>query len=318
MDAVHSPSLRAALALALSALSMCAFADTTLSSADEQQIGELIFRWNDALNKEPNAQPQSLYSPTVMWYGRSLSAQQVLANEQAYLAKNVEYDQWIVSTLTVRPDEQSPGRAAVSFVKRAGMGLDSSQNYPQEMVVVKGALGWRIVSETDGITRANQSKEKSTDIARGKFDGQHQSYVWMSDEDPRTGKACQPYSDCDCALWNSDPGVQPVKIPQCLANTVETLSRLDDSGRDRVVVSPEWWSSNSRLVYVYDIQQGQWIRVLPGIDKNLNIQEAVRANDIVQRDAEHPGQVKVTRAVWDEENEDIKTEVVTQTPWVLK
>lgn len=120
------------------------------------------------------------------------------------------------------------------------------------------------------------------------------------------------------ALWNRAPLGAVCKNPPMPANTVETLSQLDDSGRDRVVVSPEWWSSNSRLVYVYDIQQGQWIRVLPSIVKYRNIQEAARAEDIAQRDAEHPGQVKVTRAVWDEENEEMKTEVATQKLWVLK
>ncbi|UGS41479.1 hypothetical protein [Pseudocitrobacter corydidari] len=318
MEWFYSLFCRVGLILFIGVMSVPVLAESTLTAKDEQQIRQLMFRWNDALNKTPDAQPQFLYSSKVMWYGRSLSIQQVLAQEQAYLAKNKGYFQEIISTLNIHPVEQADNLFEVSFVKRAGLTLDTSKNYPQEMRVVKEAQGWRIVSETDGITRANQSKEERTDIARGKFDGQKLSYVWMTEEDPRTGKACQPYNACDCALWSSDFWVQPVKIPRCLANTVETLSHLDDSGRDRVVVSPEWWSSNSRLVHVYDIQQGQWIRVLPVIDKNLNIQEAVRAADIVQRSAEHPGQVNVTRAVWDEENEVTKTEVVTQTLWELK
>ncbi|HED5891706.1 TPA: hypothetical protein R5R88_002232 [Salmonella enterica] len=303
-------------------LALCIFpahADITpLTSADEQQIRELIFRWNDALNKTEDAQPQSLYSAQVIWYGQPLSAQKVLANEQAFLAKNDDYRQRIVSTLNIQPIEQAEGQVSVQFVKRAGISKEKELNYPQELWVAKDSQGWRIVSETDGITRANQSKQKSLAVARGKFDGQHQSYVWMSDADPRTGDACLPDTDCDCSLWSSDPAVQPVNIPQCLANTVETLSGLDDSGRDRAVVSPEWWSSNSRRVYVYDIQQSQWIQVLPVIGKELNIQEAVTAKDIVQRDPQHPGQVNVTEAVWDDANEVMKTAISTQKLRVLK
>ena len=319
MDAFYSFCRGMGIAALFSFISASAYADVILTPADEQQIRELIFRWNDVLNKTPDAQPQSLYAVKVAWYGQSLAAQQVLANEQTFLAKNNDYIQWIVSPLAIQPVEQSDSLVAVGFVKRAGMSRETAVNYPQEMQVVnEGPLGWRIVSETDGITRINQSKEKSREIARGKFDGQHLSYAWTRNEDPRTGGACLPYSECNCTLWNSDPAIQPVEIPQCLADgNVEALSHLDDSGRDRVVVFQDWWSSSSRLVYVYDIQQGQWVLVLPAIARDFNLQEAVAA-DIVQRDRQHPGYVNVTQAVWDEANEVTTTKVVSQTLWVLK
>ncbi|WP_241201533.1 hypothetical protein [Escherichia albertii] len=173
------------------------------------------------------------------------------------------------------------------------------------------------MSETDGITLANQSKEKNTDVARGKFDGKNKSYVWMREADPRTGGACLPYSKCDCSLWSSDPRVSPIIITQCLIGNVETISGLDNSGRDRVVVSPEWWSSAERVVYVFDIQQYQWIRVMPGFMKNLNIQETATAADLLQPDPQHPGQVKVTTAYWDLEKDELLTKVINKKLWVL-
>ncbi|MCZ9166155.1 hypothetical protein [Escherichia albertii] len=289
----------------------------TLPPADLQAIESLVERWDDVLSKRDNAQPQSLYMPQVEWYGQSLSAQQVLANEQAFLAKNTDFCQSIVSTLNIQRSYEDKNIVLVSFVKRAGLTYENEQNYPQEMQVTKSALGWRIVSETDDITLANQSKEKSTDVARGKFDGKNKSYVWMREADPRTGGACLPYSKCDCSLWSSDPRVSPIIITQCLIGNVETISGLDNSGRDRVVVSPEWWSSAERVVYVFDIQQYQWIRVMPGFMKNLNIQETATAADLLQPDPQHPGQVKVTTAYWDLEKDELLTKVINKKLWVL-
>ncbi|WP_240246314.1 hypothetical protein [Escherichia sp. MOD1-EC7003] len=287
------------------------------AAADEQAITALVDSWNNLLNKHEDVSPQSLYAPEVEWYGQKFSAQQVINNEHAFLAKNTDFRQSIVSTLNIQRSDDDKDIVLVSFVKRAGLTFQHEQNYPQEIQVTKGVQGWRIVSETDGITLANQSKEKNTSVVRGKFDGKNKSYVWMSEADPRTGGACLPYSDCDCSLWSSNPDITPIKITQCLIGNVETISGLDDSGRDRVIVSPEWWSSAYRIVYVFDIQQNQWIQVMPGFTKNLNIQETATASDLLQRDPQHPGQVKVTTAYWDTEKDDLLTKVINKKLWVL-
>ncbi|WP_312949670.1 hypothetical protein [Superficieibacter sp.] len=300
-------------------LCLCAFsswASVTLTSADEQQINALIDRWNDDLNRQEQAQPQSLYAPQVEWFGQTLTAQQVLANQQVFLAKNKNYQQSIVSTLNIQPAEED--RVQVRFVKRAGLDLDKEQNYPAEFMLKKETSGWRIVSETDGITRAVQSKDDSSLVAKGKFDGSHTSYVWMTDSDPRTGGVCTEEGDCECALWSSVPDVLPVKIPQCLAGGVETVSGLDDSGRDRVLLFPQWWSSALRVLYLYDIQQKQWIKTLPGISFNINLQETATGADLVKRDPAHPGRVNVVQSVFDEAKEEPTTKVVSQTLRTLK
>ncbi|WET39525.1 hypothetical protein [Citrobacter enshiensis] len=71
-------------------------------------------------------------------------------------------------------------------------------------------------------------------------------------------------------------------------------------------------------MYVYDIQQQQWIQVLPAIARNFNIQEGAKAADIVQRDTRHPGLLKVTQAVRDDENEVTTTQVMSKKLLVLK
>lgn len=295
-----------------------AHADLTLTATDEQQINALVDRWNDVLNRAENAQPQSLYADQVEWFDKTLPAQQVIANSQAFLAKNQQYQQSIISTLTIQPVEESDDRVMVRFVKSAGLEAFKEKNYPAELQMRKTPAGWRIVSETDAITRANQNKDVYAGVIKGKFDGKSVSYAWMSDADPRTGGACTEETDCDCTLWNSDPDVKPVKISQCLVGRMETLSGLDDSGRDRVVAFPDWWTSAMRVVYVYDIQQKQWIKTMPGFSMNINLQETDTAADLLKRDPQHPGQVKVTQATFDEVAQEATTEVVSQRLWTLK
>ncbi|WP_194205449.1 hypothetical protein [Superficieibacter sp. 1612_C1] len=304
------------LLLCLGAFSV--HADITLTASDEQQINALVDRWNDVLNRAENARPQSLYAENVEWFGKTLPAQQVIANSQAFLAKNKEYQQRIVSTLNIQPVSESDDRVMVRFVKSAGLETFKEKNYPAELQMRKTPAGWRIVSETDAITRANQNKDVYAGVIKGKFDGKNSSYAWMSDADPRTGGMCTEESDCDCTLWNSDPHVKPVKISQCLVGHMEMLSGLDDSGRDRVVAFPEWWTSAMRVVYVYDIQQKQWIKTMSGFSMNINLQEAASAADLVKRDPQHPGKVKVTQATFDEAAEEATTEVVSQTLLTLK
>ncbi len=309
---------RHVLAVVLSFGPLFAHADLNLTVSDEQQINALVDRWNNVLNRVQGAQPQSLYADQVDWFGKVLPAQQVIANDREFLAKNKDYRQSIVSTLNIQPTGENDDRVLVHFVKRAGVNSDNEKNYPAELQLQKNAAGWRIVSETDAITRHNQHKNDDTGVAKGKFDGTHISYVWMSDANPRTGGACTPDSDCDCTLWNSDPRIKPVNISQCLAGTIETLAGLDDSGRDRAVVFPEWWTSAMRVVYVYDIQQNQWIKTLPGFSMNINLQEAATAADLVKRDPQQPGSVNVTQAIYDEVKEEPATQVISQTLLTLK
>lgn len=295
-----------------------AHASFTLTAADEQQINALVDRWNDVLNRAENAQPQSLYAGQVEWFGKTLPAQQAIASSQAFLAKNKQYRQSIMSTLNIQPVEESHDRVMVRFVKSAGLEAFKEKNYPAELELQKVAAGWRIVGETDAITRFNQHKDVYAGVIKGKFDGKQTSYAWMSEADPRTGGICTEETECECTLWNSDPAVKPVKISQCLVGRMETLSGLDDSGRDRVVAFPEWWTSAMRVVYVYDIQQKQWIKTMPGFSMNINLQETDTAADLIKRDPQHSGKVNVTQATFDEVAEEATTEVVSKTLLTLK
>lgn len=73
-----------------------------LNSDEEAQIGALVGQWNDVLNQTGSAQRQSLHAAKVEWYGQPLSAQQVIANAQAFLAKNRDNQQHIVSPLNIQ------------------------------------------------------------------------------------------------------------------------------------------------------------------------------------------------------------------------
>jgi len=309
---------RHVLAVVLSFGPLFAHAELNLTVSDEQQINALVDRWNNVLNRVQDAQPQSLYADQVDWFGKVLPAQQVIASDREFLAKNKDYRQSIVSTLNIQPAGENDDRVLVRFVKRAGVDTDNEKNYPAELQLQKNAAGWRIVSETDAITRRNQHKNDDTGVAKGKFDGTHISYAWMSDANPRTGGACTPDSDCDCTLWNSDPHIKPVSISQCLAETIETLAGLDDSGRDRALVYPEWWTSALRVIYLYDIQQNQWIKVVPDISYNINIQETHTSADIVKRDVRHPGKVNIEQSLFDEALQEPTVHVSSQTLTTLK
>ncbi len=96
------------------------------------------------------------------------------------------------------------------------------------------------------------------------------------------------------------------------------LSNLDDSGRDRALIYPEWWSSAWRATYLYDVQQQQWVKAIPSFSMNLNVQEDVDGTSLVTRDPEHPGQVIVSQAQWDEKTEDIVINKSAETLNVLK
>lgn len=298
----------AAMLLCLGACS--AHANLTLTSSDEQQINTLVDSWDHALNRGDSARLLPLYAEQVEWFGQMLPSQQVIANHQAFLAKNKEYGQHIVSTLNIQPAEGSDNRVMVRFVKSAGLEAFKEKNYPAELQLKKVAAGWRIVSETDAITRSNQHKDVYAGVIKGKFDGKQVSYAWMSEADPRTGSACTEETDCNCTLWNSDPDILPIKIPQCLVGRMEVLSGLDDSGRDRVVAFPEWWTSAMRVVYVYDIQQKQWIKAMPSFSMNINLQETDTAADLIKRDPQQPGMVNVKQSTFDEVAEEATTEVV--------
>lgn len=304
-----------------------AFAQRTITPVDEQQISALIYRWNAVLNAEKGVQSDSLYADKVKWYGEEMTSQTVISKIHDFLNKNKQYDQSIVDKIKIQiydrfDIDKNTDILRVNFVKQAGLTSDKQQYYPAEFLVKKGANGWRIVSETDNITQANQNKDLAYLVAKGKFDGKNSSYAWMTEENPLTGGACLGDEDgsyaCQCNLWNSNLKIQPVKIRQCLVGAVETIKDLDGSGRDRVALIPDWWSSAWRVVYLYDIQQGQWIKTMPSFSMHISLQEGTTADALFQPDAQHPGMVKVTDVDIDENSGLPELKVETRKLWELK
>ncbi|WP_039055818.1 hypothetical protein [Enterobacter sp. Bisph1] len=285
---------------------MPALAQAELSTSDKQAITQLVEGWNQHLNGGTSPAGQDLYAPQVEWFGQHLERDDVLRRQQAFTSHSPDYTQRIISTLDMVEDET--GHIQVEFVKQAGLEAKQLKNYPAQLTLSKQPAGWRISGETDLLTRLNQ-KETSVQglLAKGKFDGSNKDVVWVNARDPKTGGSCDEEGDCDCKLWSSNPEVQPAVVPQCIGGAVETLSQLDDSGRDRVVVFPQWWTSAWRVVYVFDIQKGQWTKALPSFPMNINIQEEDDAATLVKRDTQHSGNVLVKKALWDEKQEDIVT-----------
>lgn len=281
-------------------------AQAELSATDKQDISALTERWNQHLNASAKEGGGELYAAQVEWFGQHLKREEVLQRQQTFAAHAPQYAQRIITPLDITEDEK--GGAQVAFVKQAGLEAKQVKNYPAQLTVTKLPEGWRIGGETDLLTRLNQ-KDPSVQglLAKGKFDGSNKEVVWVSAHDPKTGGSCDEEGDCECQLWSSNPMVQPAVVPQCIGGGVETLSQLDESGRDRVVVFPQWWTSAWRVVYVFDIQQGQWTKALPSFPMNINVQEEDDAAALVKRDTQHNGYVLVKKALWDEKQEDIVT-----------
>lgn len=302
-------------------------AQAELTSVDKQQITALIERWNAMLSKKENVQPETIYADQVEWYGVKMSASQVSAKVQDFLQKNVQFQQEIVDQVKMQPynrfnPDNRPDVVMVSFVKLAGLTGEKKMYYPAEMLVKKEANGWRVVSETDNITQANQKNERAYLAAKGKFDGKNSSYAWMTEQNPRTGGACIDDEDgayeCQCFLWNSNPNIQPVKIRQCLVGYVMTIKDLDGSGRDRIALGPDWWSSGWRVIYLYDIQQGQWIKTIPSFSMNISIQEGAMADGLIKPDPQHPGMIQIKDADIDEASGEPTIKIETHKLWELK
>lgn len=310
MKPLFTPWLALSLAL-IAALP----ARAELTAADNKAIAAQVERWNSHLNGKADA--SDLYADQVNWFGENLSRDAVLRKQQAFAARAPHFSQSIISTLDI--NENSAGDVEVDFVKQAGLEADKRKNYPAQLTFLHQPAGWRISGETDLLTRLNQ-KESAVQgaLTRGKFDGVTKETVWVSARDPHSGGSCTEEGDCDCSLWSSNPAIKPAMLPQCIGATVETLSGLDDSGRDRVVIFPQWWTSAWSVVYVYDIQQGQWVKSVPSFPYNSNVQEDDDAAALVKRDPQHPGFVLVKKALWDEKQEEIVTPQESEALQVVK
>ncbi|EPE7078161.1 hypothetical protein ACSMAD_002628 [Cronobacter sakazakii] len=308
--------LRAVLGLALTGLSLCASA--AMTPQDERDANALVARWNEFKN-HPSAQAgAALYGEQVSWYGKALARDTVIQENAAFVQKHPHYAQAIISNITLTEQDGQPLAVQATFVKQAGLEPQTPRNYPAQLTLTKQAAGWRISEETDWITEANRQKTRDYRLAGGRFNGTAKSYAWLTGHDPKTNGVCDESGDCECQLWNSDPAIKPAAIPSCIGGGVETLSNLDDSGRDRALIYPEWWSSAWRATYLYDVQQQQWVKAIPSFSMNLNVQEDVDGTSLVTRDPEHPGQVIVSQAQWDEKTEDIVINKSAETLNVLK
>lgn len=281
-------------------------AQAELTAGDKQIISRQVEVWNQHLNGNAVPTANDLYAAQVEWFGQHLQRHEVLRRQQEFFSRTPHYVQRVITALDIADDDA--GNVQVSFVKQAGIDEQQLKNYPAQLTFSKQPDGWRISGETDLLSRVNLKDDSAQGLlAKGKFDGNSKEVVWVSANDPGTGGSCEEEGDCECKLWSSNPAIQPAVVPQCIGGGVETLSQLDDSGRDRVVLFPQWWTSAWRVIYVFDIQQGQWTKALPPFPFNINIQETDNAATLVKRDTQHNGYVLVKKARWDDKQQDIVT-----------
>ncbi len=289
------------------------------ASPDDQQIRGLVMSWQEAHQQRNNELLASLYGAEVDYYGQHLAREQVIAAKRAFFSKeeNKEFSQSIASPLHIEGIEGSAesGEAPVTngkqveFVKRAGSSADTVRNYPSTLRVSKDESGkWKIVAESDDITDLNLKQPTYSRVVRGKFDGKTEQYAWVRGQDPISGNSCTPDGDCICKLWNSDPAVQPVSIPSCIDASLAVLPGLDGTGRDRLQVIQDWWTSGWTLARLYDVQQTQWIQIVPAFSTNANQLEESGNRILVVSNPARPGYIRIKVTRFDPQTEELRTE----------
>lgn len=317
MDNMRIFTLLSALLL-YSASACAAGVPAVQASQDDQQIRGLVMSWQDAHQQRNADLLAPLYGTEVDYYGQRLTHEQVVAAKREFFAKNKEFSQYLASPLHIEGiegsaenDEAPPATGKqVEFVKRAGNTSDSVRNYPSTLRVQQNAAGkWEIAAESDDITDLNLKQTTYARVVQGKFDGKTDQYAWIRGQDPVSGNSCTPDGDCICKLWNSDVNVQPVSIPSCIDAGMRVISGLDGTGRDRLQVIQSWWTSSWTLARLYDVQQAQWIQIVPTFSTNFNLLEETGADILVVSHPDRPGYVRIKTTRYDTEKEDLVTEL---------
>lgn len=98
-------------------------AHAELSTADKQNITQLVDIWNSHLNGNALPAGGDLYAAHVEWFGQRLERDEVLRRQQAFTSHAPHYAQRIITTLDIAEDEA--GNVQVGFVKQGG--LDEKQ-----------------------------------------------------------------------------------------------------------------------------------------------------------------------------------------------
>lgn len=288
---------------------------------DNQQIRQLVLSWNEAHQRRNGDLLASLYDSEVDYYGQHLTNAQVVADKRDFFAKNEQFFQYLVSSIhiddieavAVADNAPKASEKQVEFVKQAGNG-DRKRNYPATLRVKRVADGqWKIAAESDDISDLNLKQTPYPRVVKGKFDGVHEQYAWVRGQDPVSNSSCASDVDvvsvCTCKLWTSDAGVQPVTIPMCIGAGLSVLPNLDDSGRERLQIIQDWWTSSWSLVRVFDIQHEQWIQTLPTFTTNLTLlMEEVKDQILVTRHPTQPGFARIKETFFDQKTEDLRTE----------
>ncbi len=194
-------------------------------------------------NRTESTPPQSLYGEGgVVWSNRFPRSRLWRGRR---FGENSDYQQHIVTALNIQPAEDDKS-VIVRFVKRAGT-TGKMTNYPEEILLMRDAAGWQSPAKP---TALRVLVKRKVPKLRGTYWPTFELRL-ASRGKSTDGGACSDDSDCDCSLWSSDAEDEASEVIAMHGRDIETLSGLDDSGRDRVMVSPQWWSSVFRVVYLF-------------------------------------------------------------------
>jgi len=269
--------------------------------AYERQALLMVERWQLAYQNKDLNELTALYADKIDYFHKTMTREKVMADKAAFFnsEKKKFLSQSIVSTITVHADGNNTDDGGLDdsmraeFIKQVNVG-GKTQNYPASLYIKPNAAGqWQIIAESDGITDANLGfDDDSRQVVKGKFDGLQRQYAWVNSRNAQTGGDCHNGDDCNCYLWTSQAEVKPVIIPQCINASLDVVSGLDGSGRDRLQLIDQRWQGGWAAVHLYDIQRLQWTPAIRTVSTNISeIEQVVGA--LVTPDPAKPGYVRI-------------------------
>lgn len=310
------------LGMCLFNISMSAFADELDDTQiklekDRPQAMLIVQRWQLAHQNKNAEELTALYADQVDYYHQMMRREKVIANKSLFFKseKRKFLSQKIVSTISINSDgnntddeDGADDSLRAEFVKQVVMN-DRAQNYPASLYIKKNKSGlWQIIAETDDITDSNLgTSDDSRTVIRAKFNGKQPQYAWVNSRNTETQGSCDYAQQCSCYLWSSDATVKPIEIPSCNSASLDILSGLDGSGRDRLVLL-DWremggWTG----IHLYDIQRGQWTQAMNVVSTHIN-QLEVQKDPLVVPEPGKPGYVRVTAVDFNTETEEQESE----------
>jgi len=165
------------LLLLLTTLYQCGNKESNNSEESiKDTLIQLSLKWNDCLKNKDVKELESLYSESVLTYGKQLLKQEVIEGKKSFFKLYPDFDQKIIGEIKV--DTTNDEAFKVSFLKYSfykGKGSEVKAYLVYKKINDK----WKIVTESDELTDLNKRRAKKQtsgslligDSIQGDFDG---------------------------------------------------------------------------------------------------------------------------------------------------